>query len=253
VNRSGCLSISILALLAANAFAEGEPAEPRTGFYRESVTPLELLGSAAQGIENILPSDQEIEWEIVVPKSYSVDTPPGLVVYVSSTEKGGPPRDWNDMLQEYNLIWIGANKSGNDWPVPERMLKAMIAPMVVAKSYAINPERVYVAGLSGGGKTATRVATARPEIFKGGVYMAGTVFWDDNVPPKIDLIRQNYHVFVIGSNDSTLLETKLTYNDYKKAGVENSKLIVINNFRHRMPAVEYFEKAIVYLDSRLAE
>ena len=253
LNRSGYIRASLLVLLAANALAEGDPAEPRTGFFRESMTPLELLGPSAQGIENILPSDQEIEWEIVVPGSYSVDTPPGVVVYINSREKGGPPRDWNDMLQKHNLIWIGANKSGNDWPVPERMLKAMIAPMVLAKSYAINPDRVYVAGMSGGGKTATRVATARPELFKGGVYMAGTVFWADNVPPKIDLIRQNYHVFIIGSNDPSLVETQRTYNNYKKAGAENSKLITINNFGHRMPSVEYFERAIVFLDSRLAE
>jgi hypothetical protein len=253
VNCSGYIRASLLALLAANAFAEGDSAEPRTGFFRESMTPLELLGPAAQGVENILPSDQEIEWEIVVPRHYSVDTPPGVVVFVSSRERGGPPRDWNDTLQEHNLIWIGANQSGNDWPVPERMLKAMIAPMVLAKSYAINPERVYVAGMSGGGKTATRVATARPEVFKGGVYMAGTVFWGDNVPPKIDLIRENYHVFLIGTNDPAILDSKRTYIDYKDAGAVNSKLITINNFGHRMPSVEYFEKAIVFLDSRFAE
>jgi poly(3-hydroxybutyrate) depolymerase len=245
--------LPLLILLASSAFAAGDSAELRTGFFRVSMTPLELLGAGAEGVANILPSDEEVEWEIVVPNNYSASTPPGLVVYVSPRERGGPPRDWNDMLQEHNLIWIGANKSGNDWPVPQRMLKAMIAPMVLAKSYAINPDRVYVAGMSGGGKTATRVATARPEVFKGGVYMAGTVSWADNVPPKIDLIRENYHVFLIGTNDPAILESRRTYKDYKDAGAVNSKLITIYNFGHHMPSAEYFARAIDYLDSRYAE
>jgi predicted peptidase len=133
------------------------------------------------------------------------------------------------------------------------MLKAMIAPTFVRQSYVIDPERVYVAGLSGGGKTATRVATAKPELFKGGVYMAGTVFWENNTPPKIEMIKQNYHVFMIGSNDPGLRTTQRTYKNYKEAGVAHSKLITIRNYKHRMPPGEYFEKAITYLDTRLAQ
>jgi predicted esterase len=218
-----------------------------------SATPLEILGVAgSQGVANILLPEQNIDWEVSVPTNYSASTPPGLVVYVSPTEYGGPPRDWSDMLEAHDLIWIGARKSGNDWPVAERMLKAMMAPIFLRQSYVIDPERVYVAGLSGGGKTATRVATATPELFKGGVYMAGTVSWGDSAPPKIELIRQNYHVFLIGSNDPGLRETQRTYRAYKAAGAMNSRLITIRNYRHRMPPAEYFERAIVYLDSRLA-
>ena len=244
----------MLVLLAASAFADQESTGPQTGYFRISTTPLEILGAtAAQGVADILPPDQEIEWEVIVPTDYSASSPPGVVVYVSPTEYGGLPNDWNDMLAAHNLVWIGARNSGNERPVPERMLKAMMAPTLLAQSYVIDSERVYVAGMSGGGKTATRVATARPELFKGGVYMAGTVFWEDNTPPKIELIKQNYHVFLIGSNDPGLLETRRIYIDYKSAGVTNSKLITISNHKHRMPPVGYFEKAIVYLDSRFAE
>ena len=246
------ISMASLLMLAFSipAWAD-DAAEPRTGYFRVSRTPIEILGPAgADAVAGILQADEEIEWEVIVPPNYNVSSPPGLIVYINSRDSGAPPRDWNDMLAERNLIWIGARDSGNDWPVPQRMLKAMLAPLLMDQTHRINPARVYIAGMSGGSKTATRVAVARPEMFKGGIYMAGTVFWGDNLPTKIDLVRENYHAFVIGTNDPALTEAKLVYNDYKNAGVINSKLITINNFKHRMPPVEYFEKAITFLDSR---
>lgn len=83
--------------------------------------------------------------------------------------------------------------------------------------------------------------------------MAGTVSWGDKVPPKIELIKQNYHVFMVGTYDPALQDTQRVYNDYLDAGVENSRLITIRNHRHSMPPREFFAKALAYLDSRPGE
>lgn len=248
------VSCFVLTFLVSAVLAQEEPTAPRTGYYELSMTPADVLGdSGAQGVASILPVDEEIDWQVYVPANYSASSPPGVVVYVSPWESGGPPRKWNDMLEAQNLIWIGANDSGNELPVPERMLKAMIAPTALRRSYVIDPERSYVAGFSGGGITATRIATAKPDLFKGGVYMGGTVFWKDNTPPKLDLVRENHHVFLVGTYDPALKTTRRVYRDYKAAGVGNSELMTIRNHKHRMPPVDYFEKAIAYLDSRIRE
>jgi len=214
------------------------------------MTPTEVSGEAgAQVVAEVLPPDEEINWQIYVPHNYSADNPPGVVVYVSPLETGGPPQAWNDLLGEHNLIWIGANGSGNKHPVTERILKALLATTVLQKTYTINMRRCYVAGFSGGGKTAMRMAALWPEQFKGGIYIAGAVFWGNKPPPKIDLIRQNKHVFIVGSFDPALRDTRRVYNDYKDAGVENSELITVRNHNHRMPPKNYFIQAIEYLDS----
>lgn len=227
---------------------DSEP--PETGYFKVSMTPIDVIGEAgAQGLADVFPPDEEIDWQLYVPHNYSTGDPPGVVVYVSPVENGGPPPAWNDLLSEQNLIWIGANGAGNKNPVAERALKALFAPSVLAKTHKINTERLYVAGFSGGSKTAMRVAALWPDQFKGGIYMAGAVFWKDNTPPKIDQIRMNRHAFMVGTYDEAMIETKRAYNDYKKAGIENSKLITIRNHRHRMPPADYFVRAIEYLDS----
>lgn len=231
-----------------------EVATPRTGYYELSLTPIDVLGeSGAQGIANILPPVKKIDWQVYVPQSYSASSPPGVIVFVSSWHRGGPPKAWNDLLEANNLIWIGANNSGDGLPVAKRMLKAIIAPAALGRSYAIDPERCYIAGFSGGGITATRIATAKPDLFKGGIYIGGTVFWTANTPPKIDLIRQNHHVFLVGTYDPAQQTTRKVYNNYIEAGIDTAELITIRNHRHRMPPPDYFEKAIDHLDSRLAQ
>jgi len=243
-------NVLLIFLLAASVtFADDEG--PRTGYFKIEKTPVEILGeNAVHGVTDVLPADEEISWQLYVPHNYSRENPPGVVVYVSPWERGGPPKAWNASLTDRNLIWIGANAAGNKSKVAERMIKAMIAPMLLSHDYVINLDRCYVAGFSGGGITATRIATARPEQFKGGLYMAGTVFWEDNLPPKIEQIRRNRHVFMVGTYDPALENTQRVYKKYKEAGVENADLIMIRNYRHRMPRSAYFERAIDYLDAR---
>ncbi len=248
LNRITAICLCVLSWTGDAIAQEVEP--PETGYFKISMTPTDVIGEAgAQGMADVFPPDEEIDWQLYVPHNYSADHPPGVVVYVSPWERGGPPRSWNELLGEQNLIWIGANGAGNKNPVVERMLKALFAPSVLAKTYKINTERLYVAGFSGGSMTAMRVASLWPEKFKGGVYIAGAVFWEGDPPPKIDLIKQNRHVFMVGTYDQAMDNTKRVYNDYLNAGIKNSRLIKITNHQHRMPPETYFVRAIEFLDS----
>jgi len=225
---------------------------PRTGYFRVEFSPLELLGE--QGVADaadILRSDANLSWQLYVPDTYDATRPAGAVVYVSPTPKGGPPRIWNEPLGEKNLIWIGANDAGNRVGVGKRMFLAMLGPKILANEYVLDADRVYVAGFSGGGKTASRVAVARPEVFRGGIYIAGAEAWGTTTPPpKLDIIRQNYHVFLTGTNDFNERLTRRVYASYKGAGVENCELIVVNRLGHELPGRSVFVRAIDYLDSR---
>ena len=111
------------------------------------------------------------------------------------------------------------------------MLKAIIAPLVLQRDYVVDMERCYIAGFSNGGAVATLVTTARPEQFKGGLYISGSVFWGDQAPPKLEQIRQNRHVFMAGTYDKMLKDMKRVHANYKKAGVESAKLITTRDFR----------------------
>ena len=226
----------------------------RTGEFNASFTITELLGAtSAEQYERIIPSDEAVEWEIYVPENYDPERPAGVLIYISPRQKGNIPKQWKSLLDEYNLIWIGANNSGNRVIVPRRMAYALAAPAVIDKYYQIDIERIYLTGFSGGGKVASMLAARYPDVFKGAIFNCGAEFWGAEKPERLDLIKANRYVFVTGTYDQALEPTKKAYRGFRKAGVEHSKLMVVRNMTHSNPKRRDFEKAIEYLDSRASE
>ncbi len=223
---------------------------PRTGYFRETVNPLELLGEqGARAISDVFAPDHKLTWQLYVPDSYDARKPAGVMVYVSPTKSGVPKRGWKSALDERNMIWIAALNSGNNKHVTERSLKAIFATTYIAQNYAIDIDRVYVSGFSGGGKTVARIARSQPDLFKGALYICGVEFWQEQ-PPKIDQVRDMHHVFLTGTNDFNRQETKQIRKKYQQAGVAGTELIVVRSMSHELPPTKYFAQAIDYLDSR---
>ena len=236
----------------AQAATANEPAVIQTGEFQLSTTMLQVVGeSTARNAQKIVAADEPLSWDIYVPDDYRPNNPPGLMVYISPTPSGEIPRDWKTVMEEHNLIWVAANGSGNSVMVSRRALFAMVAPTLIQKQYKIDPERVYLSGLSGGGKMASMVATDNAHLFKGAIYNCGVDFWQQDPPKRFEQIKQNHYVFVTGTLDQALEPTKKVYKQYRQAGVENIKLMVIRNMTHRNPNRFKFSEAIEFLDSRL--
>jgi len=222
---------------------------PRTGIFRLEITPRELLGDdGAAAVSDLFPPDEDLSWQLYVPESYDPERPPGMLVFVNRGTWGSGKKVYNAVLEERNLIWIGLIDAGDASPLNERMIKAELAPLALAREYALDASRIYIAGFSGGAHVATIVSVARPELFKGGLFMGGAVPWGEQEPPKMDLVRQNRYVFVVGSNDVALKTVQRTAQAFQKAGVENTEVIVMQNVRQDMPGPSYLSSAIDYLD-----
>ena len=221
-----------------------------TGHWVLASTPAEIAGAAtAATVETVLPPDETVEWQVYVPATYDREKPAGLLVYVSPIQSGAIPRGWSEVLDRHNVIWIGADRSGNNELVARRILLALFATTAARKHYAIDPERIYITGLSGGGKTASMIATDQAQLFRGAIYNCGVEVWDTEEPRRLDAMRQNRYVFVTGTYDQALEPTKRAFRAYRRAGVENSKLMVIRHMTHRNPDSYEFEEALMYLDS----
>lgn len=237
--------------LPLDAWSDDQNQAPLTGYFRSSTTPLELLGErGAETLAEVFAPDEELRWQLNVPDTYDPANPPGLIVYVNRGNWGGGKKVWSDVFRDRNLIWAGALDAGDEAPINERMLKAILAPTMLAKTYSIDPRRVYIAGFSGGAHVAAILATSRPELFKGGLFMGGARFWEEKTPPKIDIVRQNRFVFLAGANDVARTRVARTADSYRAAGVMQTKLIIVPNTRQELPGRSYFETAIDYLDGR---
>jgi hypothetical protein len=247
--------ILIVSLLATTvAMADDETVLPQTGSFELTLTAPELFGADIPAeVDAILRGDGELSWHLYVPESYDPALPAGVLVYVSPTQSGAPPKSWTEPLAHSNLIWIGANNSGNRVAVDQRIFYAMLAPRIVAARYAVDPGRFYVSGFSGGGRTATRVMASNPALFRGGMYMGGADMWDTaKPPPRLDVIQQNHHVFLSGTKDFNGRLTRRVHADFINAGITNSELIVEPHRGHTLPSASALARAITFLDSRNA-
>ena len=243
-------------VLAANGpVRSGEGATTKSprlqmGRYVETIALTDLIGEA--GMKSFAPfmdSDHLIEFDVYVPKTYHASRPAGLMVYVSPTAVGKIPTRWKQIIAERNLIWVSVNKSGNNMSLYRRMIEASISPAYIAKNYEIDPSRVYISGFSGGGRVSSLTATFYPQLFNGAIFMSGVDPWGVNPPALMSLIKNNRFVFITGSNDFNLRETRDVFHTYEEAGIEQVKLMVINNLAHDIPGAGKLDEALEFLDA----
>jgi len=223
----------------------------QTGAFDRRASIIQLVGdTAAQAYQPIMPVDEPIEWEIYVSPTHDPAKPAGLLVYISPTDSGQIRRDWKSVMDDSNLIWIAANHSGNRVNPLRRVTYAVMAVAVIANDYKIDKSRVYVSGFSGGGRIASIVATEYAAVFKGAIYNCGVNFWEEKTEKSVELIKNNRFVFLTGSKDFNLRDTKRVFSKYEKAGVEQIKLTVIPFMGHSNPRKKDYAEAISFLDKR---
>ena len=238
-----------LLLLAPADTAGDEPASPPTGSFTKTLAASDLIGDAVPQLQRVFSPDEDISWDVYVPPSYRPEAPAGLFVYISPTRRGALPASWRRVLDKHNLIWIGANQSGNRTRVPRRVLLSLLAVDAAQQDYVLDDTRIYIGGFSGGGRVASMVSTDHAETFTGGLFICGAEFWSVDSPRHIDNIRKNRYVFLTGDFDQALAPTKRAFRGYRKAGVERIKLMIIRKMGHSTPRAADFSKAIRFLDA----
>ena len=247
--KKNCLLALLVIGIFQPVFSEPVADQQRTGAFSIAITPEELLGETPEKIQSVIASDEQIVWEAYVPQSYSADSPPGVIVYVSPGHSGALPRGWARVMDEHNLIWISANQSGNRVVVPRRIIKTILGLEVIRQQYAIDDTRIYIAGFSGGGKVASKIATDLAPVFVGGIFICGVSDWGLDEPRYIEAVRSNRYVFLTGQRDQALESTKRVYRSYQKARVPNIKLIIVRGMGHSNPPRKEIGKAIEFLEA----
>ena len=218
-----------------------------------AATPSELLGDDATALfGSALESSESLDWEVYVPESYDHGKPAGLLVFISPIDSGRMPGRYKEVMEENNLIWIGANQSGNRARVARRIGLALLATALADRKFSIDTSRVYVSGFSGGGRTASAVAPEYAQIFTGAIYICGVNSWDDRKPKQIDRVREHRYVFLTGSNDFNRAETRRVHRAYRRADVDNVLLLEVPGMDHRMPPADDLAAAINFLDTGAA-
>ena len=210
-------------------------------------------------------------FEVVTPKDYRRSVPAGVVAFINSGDSGKLYKSVQKVLGEKNIIVIGANKAGNKVDAALRQALAYHAVELLARRYAIDQERVYITGNSGGGRAACRAIYVWPETFKGGFPMVGITslkpiavpgkagaYWSGiEKMPSRDALKQmamnNRYVFVTAEKDFNRVECEAGAKQLQEMGFKQAKAVVIPKLGHGLGAIteEQFRPIIEFLDAPL--
>jgi len=200
-------------------------------------------------------------FSLYVPSDYDPNGEPyGMVVWVSPFRDGSIPEGLKSVFDERRLIWIGPNNVGNDRHIYQRSGLALDAVENMKSAYNVDPSRIYVSGLSGGGKMAALMAVAYPELFSGGFPIIGMTTYlrvplesspgqavarfPAPAPDVLSRARRQPLVIMTGSGDFNREECRLTAAAYERDGFEHLHLIDIDGMGHEMPTPENFARGL---------
>ncbi len=206
------------------------------------------------------------KFDIIVPKKYKKGDPHGLFIWISPSNAPSISPEWEAVLAEKKLIFVGAHNSGNNREIFARMRMAVDANANMRDLYDIDPSRVYVSGFSGGGRIASMLGVCYADMFSGTIAFMGVNFYTDIVTlDKSEVFVAGYiphdevvalakadcrYVLVTGEKDFNLKNTSAVFeNGFKKEGFKSVELMKIPGQAHQPPKAEWLKKALELLDA----
>jgi dienelactone hydrolase len=202
-------------------------------------------------------------YSILVPKGYKKEVPYGLFIWISAGATASIPKEWEKVLADKKLIFIGALNSGNPRNVFDRMRLAIDANHNLRGLYNVDGRRVYVSGFSGGSRVASMLGVCYADMFSGAACFMGTNFYQDLLAEDkmvyetryipndeiLDIAKQACRYSLItGEKDFNLADTKAVHAAMQKEGFKNALLFNIPAQGHQPPAADWLSKALDFLD-----
>lgn len=219
------------------------------------------------------PTDKEKEkekpsrWRTYVPAAYDGVAPYGVVAYVNSAETSALPNEYKPLLDARRLIWVSAEAAGNDTSTIHRMAVALEGVRRLRdQGYVLDADRIYVSGISGGGRVASNMGLLFPDFVTGGIYLAGINAYRD-VPagggsflpksvsptaPLLNAAKERRHVVVFGKKDKVAGYVPTVAQEWARDGFRNFLYLELPELGHSIPPAAEFDKALAHLDAPLA-
>lgn len=218
--------------------------------------------------------DQE-SFVVHCPKRQVGDMPVGLLVYMSPTPSGlmatrhMTSQELLGLLEKHRLAYVGANNAQNQRNPLDRMQLALTGVAGMKSRVSIDPERIVVAGFSGGGKMAAIAGRYAPDLFAGVISIGGVSF-HRKIPVKekrgfsypVDMAlaaglekqaaAKVRFALVTGSEDFNRTPTHDIGAAYRKAGFE-TMLIDVDGLGHEIPNAETLDRCLQFVFAKGAD
>ncbi len=198
-----------------------------------------------------------------LPAGYDPRKPAGLLVWSSPSPRGQIPRVFGPALDELNLVCIGSDNTGNDRDVPDKFQIVFDAVATARQRFHIDARRIYITGMSGGGKVTSILAMCFPDVFTGAIPIVGLGSYstlDDSwgqhrnayfAEPRGDLLqlaRAHRMAPMGGPPDFNYDEMTERVTRLEVDGFANIRFFSYPDMAHVMPTADRFAEALRWVD-----
>ena len=198
-----------------------------------------------------------------VPSGYDPRTPAGLVVWSSPTPRGRIPSVLGLALDELNMVCVAAENAGNERDVPDKFQLVFDGVATARQRFHVDDRRVYLAGMSGGGKVAALLTMCFSDVFAGAVSIVGFAShstldesWAEHRQPYfarprghiLELTRRHRMALVGGPPDFNYREMVERVRRLEADGFANIRFFEYPDMAHEMPTPARFAEALRWID-----
>lgn len=155
------------------AFELVQPYVPGSFWMSKHTLGNRFLNRSSTSIDGTTRSLAESKFVARLPRSYDTQTPAGLLVLVSPSPGAHVPLAFEQALDELGIIAITFDSAGNATPAANRYQWAFDCIANATDRFHIDPRRIYITGMSGGGRVASILWGCFPDVFAGSVPIVG--------------------------------------------------------------------------------
>jgi hypothetical protein len=194
--------------------------------------------------------------------SDTVCNPRGLLLWVSASPSGDPPETLFEAADALNLVIVSPANCGNDRDVSNRLQVTLDAVATALDRIPIDRSRIYVTGISGGGRISSMLNICFPDLFTGSVPIVGINYYEklptgdgkhwpqSMVKPsanRFKLLRTQRIAAISGPPDFNYAQTALTVDRLKLDGLD-ARFFNYDDQAHHMPTPARFAEAMSWVD-----
>ncbi len=206
--------------------------------------------------------DHEL-YRVRLPKDYNPDFPAGVLVWISPSPDGRIPTIFGPILDKLGFIAIGIDNNGNKRAITDRLANHLDSIESLAAHYRIDRSRIYLTGMSGGGRCSAILLLAFPDLFAGAVPIAGLdtyhnaptgdpgKYWPARLGKPagrwMKILKNRRIASITGSADANQPEMTVRTELLKRDGID-ARIDIIEGIAHAMPTDEQFADALDWVD-----
>jgi predicted esterase len=189
---------------------------------------------------------------LFIPPEYSASKHWPLVLCVSPGDDACGWPEFQSICRSQGVVFASPMNTGNGQPFAKRARIVLDVLDDVRRRLAIDPDRVYLSGMSGGGRVAARVAYALPEACAGVMPMCGSYSLREEPWVRLRVAERLSVALLEGETDWLRAETEREYLPIMKAYQVRAKLITYPG-GHATPPGNMLRDAFLWVEAGLEQ